>query len=89
MAVWNGATIYIPGGASEPQKGGNRGAVAAAVGAGLLYWKLHTASCKAGWYRDKLVNEKDDQTYNLTNKKNKSWKRGERGTFKHKTKDSG
>jgi hypothetical protein len=52
-----------------------------AVGAGLLYWKLHKRArmqgCLAG-NGDKLVNEKDNHTYNLTNKQNETLKPGER-----------
>jgi hypothetical protein len=80
-----GATPTYPGG-TRPSYGSKGaaigGAVAgAAVGAGLLYWKLHNRAklqgCVAG-DGDKLVNEKDNQTYNLTNKKNRSLKPGER-----------
>jgi len=43
----------------------------AAAGAGLLYWKLHNRAklegCAAG-DGDKLVSEKDNQTYSLTSK---------------------
>ena len=66
---------------------GSKGAViggvvaGAAAGAGLLYWKLHNRAklqgCVAGG-GDKLVNEKDNQTYSLTNKQNESLKPGER-----------
>lgn len=80
-----GATPTYPGGAHPSY--GSKGAViggavaGAAVGAGLLYWKLHNRAklqgCVAG-DGDKLVNEKDNQTYNLTNKHNKSLKPGER-----------
>jgi len=80
-----GAAPTYPGGAHPSY--GSKGAViggvvaGAAVGAGLLYWKLHNRAklqgCVAG-DGDKLVNEKDNQTYNLTNKHNKSLKPGER-----------
>ena len=59
------------------------GAVAgAAAGAGLLYWKLHNRSkklqgCVTG-DGDKLVNEKDNQTYRLTNTQKQTLKTGER-----------
>jgi hypothetical protein len=66
---------------------GSKGAViggvvaGAAAGAGLLYWKLHNRAklrgCVAG-AGDKLVNEKTNQSYNLTNKQNQSLKPGER-----------
>jgi hypothetical protein len=56
-------------------------AAGAAVGAGLLYWKLHNRAklqgCVAG-DGDKLVDEKNNQTYSLTNKLNRSLKPGER-----------
>lgn len=79
-----GASNY-PGGTrpSYGSKGAVIGGVAAgaAVGAGLLYWKLHNRSklqgCVAG-EGDKLVNEKTNQTYSLTNKQNQSLKPGER-----------
>jgi len=66
---------------------GSKGAViggvvaGAAAGAGLLYWKLHNRTklqgCVAGG-GDKLVSEKDNQTYSLTNKQNETLKPGER-----------
>ena len=66
---------------------GSKGAViggvvaGAAVGAGLLYWKFHSRArlqgCVAGG-GDKLVSEKDNHTYNLTNNQNQSLKPGER-----------
>jgi hypothetical protein len=80
------AIAQYPGGGAAP-KYGSKGAVVggvaagAAAGAGLLYWKLHNRAklqgCVAG-SGDKLVNEKDNQTYNLTNKQNESLKPGER-----------
>jgi hypothetical protein len=80
------ALAQYPGGGGSPSYG-SKGAViggvaaGAAVGAGLLYWKLHNRSklqgCVAG-DGDKLVNEKDKQTYNVTNKQNQSLKPGER-----------
>ena len=58
------------------------GAVAgAAAGAGLLYWKLHNRSKLQGCVTgdgDKLVNEKDNQTYRLTNAQQQTLKTGER-----------
>ena len=80
-----GGTSSYPGGTrpSYGSKGAVIGGVAAgvAVGAGLLYWKLHNRAklqgCVAG-EGDKLVNEKTNQTYNLTNKQNQSLKPGER-----------
>jgi hypothetical protein len=80
------AFAQYPGGGSSPSYG-SKGAViggvaaGAAAGAGLLYWKLHNRAklqgCVAGG-GDKLVNEKDQQTYSLTNKQNQSLKAGER-----------
>ena len=80
-----GATPTYPGGVRP--RYGSKGAViggvvaGAAVGAGLLYWKLHNRAklqgCVAG-DGDKLVNEKDNRTYSLTNTQYKSLKPGER-----------
>jgi hypothetical protein len=80
-----GATPTYPGGAHPSY--GSKGAViggvvaGAAVGTALLYWKLHNRAklrgCVVG-YGDKLVNEKDNQTYSLHNTQNKSLKPGER-----------
>ena len=80
-----GGTSNYPGG-TRPSYG-SKGAViggvvaGAAAGAGLLYWKLHNRAklrgCVAG-EGDKLVNEKTNQSYNLTNKQNQSLKPGER-----------
>jgi len=77
-----GSPTYNPHG-SYSNKGAIIGGVvaggAAAVG-GLLYWKHHHAAklqgCVSG-SGDKLVNEKDNQTYSLTNKLNESLKPGE------------
>jgi hypothetical protein len=74
------------GGGTSPSYGSKGavvgGAVAgAAVGAGLLYWKLHhrgkLQGCVAG-AGDKLVNEKNNQTYSLTNEQDETLKPGER-----------
>ena len=58
------------------------GAVAgAAAGAGLLYWKLHNRSKLKGCVTgdgDKLINDKDNQTYRLTYTQRQSLKTGER-----------
>jgi hypothetical protein len=58
------------------------GAVAgAAVVGGLLYWKLHNRAKLQGCVTgngDKLVNEKDNQTYSLNDQQNKTLKPGER-----------
>ena len=80
------AFAQYPGGGAAPSYG-NKGAViggvaaGAAVGAGLIYWKTRSHAklqgCVAG-DGDKLVTEKDKQTYNLTNKQNQSLKPGER-----------
>jgi hypothetical protein len=85
------------GGGTSPSYGSKGaaigGAVAgAAVGAGLLYWKLHNHAklqgCVAGT-GDKLVNDKDRQTYNLTNKQEETLKPGERvELLGKKTKDN-
>lgn len=81
------AMAQYPGGGGSHPSYGSKGAViggvaaGAAVGAGLLYWKFHNRAklqgCVAG-NGDKLVTEKDNQTYNLTNKQNESLKPGER-----------
>jgi hypothetical protein len=75
------------GGTGSYPSYGSKGAViggvvaGAAAGAGLLYWKLHNRTklqgCVAGG-GDKLVSEKDNQTYSLTNKQNETLKPGER-----------
>lgn len=75
-----------PGGVAAPSYG-SKGAViggvaaGAAVGAGLLYWKLHNEAklqgCVAG-DGDKFVTEKNSQTYKLTNKTQQSLRPGER-----------
>jgi len=66
---------------------GNKGAIiggvaaGAAVIGGLLYWKHHNRAklqgCVAG-AGDKLVNEKDNQTYSLSNPQNQTLKTGQR-----------
>ena len=74
------------GGGASPSygsKGAIIGGVAAgaAAGVGLLYWKLHSRTklqgCVAG-DGDTLVNEKNNQTYGLTNRNNETLKLGER-----------
>jgi hypothetical protein len=91
VSISGTAIAQYPGGGNYPggtrpsygSKGAVIGGVAAgaAAGAGLLYWKFHNRAklqgCVAG-SGDKLVNEKDNQTYNLTNKQNESLKPGER-----------
>ncbi len=80
-----GGTGTYPGG-TRPSYG-SKGAViggvvaGAAAGAGLLYWKLHNRAKVQGCLTgdgNQLVNEKDNQTYSLTNKQNQSLKSGER-----------
>jgi hypothetical protein len=79
-----GRTSNYPGGTrpSYGSKGAVIGGVAAgAAGAGFLYWKLHKRTklqgCVAG-EGDKLISEKTNQIYNLTNKQQQSLKPGER-----------
>ncbi len=80
------AMAQYPGGGASPSYG-SKGAVigglaaGAAAGAGLLYWKLHSRTKLRGCLSDqadKLVNEKNNQTYNLTNKQEQTLKPGER-----------
>src|SRR5207302_7303307 len=77
-----GSPTYSPHGSYSSQ-GAIIGGIAggAAVGAGLLYWKLHNRAklqgCLSG-AGDKLVSEKDNQTYSLTNKQDQTLKPGER-----------
>ena len=77
---------YPGGGTGSYPSYGSKGAVIGAVAggaaaAGLLYWKLHNRTkmqgCLAG-SGDKLVSEKDNQTYSLNNKQNQTLKPGER-----------
>src|SRR6266568_349715 len=69
-----GGTGTYPGGTrpSYGSKGAVIGGIAAgaAAGGGLLYWKLHNRAKLQGCVTgegDKLVNEKTNQTYSLTN----------------------
>jgi hypothetical protein len=86
------ALAQYPGGGGAGGSGsypsyGSKGAVIGAVAgggaaaAGLLYWKLHNRAkvqgCLAG-NGDKLVNEKSNHTYSLTNKQDQTLKPGER-----------
>ena len=80
-----GGTGTYPGGTrpSYGSKGAVIGGIAAgaAAGAGLLYWKFHNRAKLQGCVADggnKLVNEKDNQTYSLTNKHKESLKPGQR-----------
>jgi hypothetical protein len=77
-----GSPTYTPHG-TYSSKGAIIGGVVggAAVGAGLLYWKLHNRAKLEGCLSgdgDRLVNEKDNQTYSLANKQNETLKPGER-----------
>lgn len=81
------AMAQYPGGGSAAPSYGSKGAViggvaaGAAAGGGLLYWKLHSRTKLQGCLSDqadKLVNEKNNQTYTLTNKRNQTLKAGER-----------
>ncbi len=77
-----GSPTYTSHG-SYSNKGAIIGGVAAgaAVIGGLLYWKHHNQAklqgCVAGG-GDKLVNEKDNQTYSLSNPQNQTLKTGQR-----------
>jgi len=77
-----GRPTYNPHG-SYSNKGAIIGGVAGGAAAlgGLLYWKHHNRAklqgCVAG-SGDKLVNEKDNQTYSLSNPQNETLKPGER-----------
>jgi hypothetical protein len=77
-----GSPTYNPHG-SYSNKGAIIGGVAGGAAAlgGLLYWKHHNRAklqgCVAG-SGDKLVNEKDNQTYSLNNPQNETLKPGER-----------
>lgn len=75
------------GGPGSTPSYGSKGAIiggvaaGAAAGAGLLYWKLHKASKLQGCVTgdgDKLINEKDNQTYRLTNAQKQTLRTGER-----------
>jgi len=90
-------STYTPHG-TYSSKGAIIGGIAggAAAGAGLLYWKLHNRAklegCAAGAAGDgdRLVSEKDNQTYSLTSKQSETLKPGERVELQGKVKnDSG
>jgi hypothetical protein len=77
-----GSPTYNPS-RSYSNKGAIIGGVAAgaAVIGGLLYWKLHNRAKLQGCLTgsgDKLVNEKDNQTYSLNDQQNETLKPGER-----------
>jgi hypothetical protein len=76
-----GSPTYTPHG-TYSSKGAIIGGIAgAAVAGGLLYWKLHNRAKLQGCVGgdgDRLVNEKDNQTYSLTSKQNETLKPGER-----------
>ena len=96
------AIAQYPGGGGSGGSGsypsyGSKGPVIGAIAggtaaAGLLYWKFHNRAKVQGCLSsngDKLVNEKNNQTYNLTNKQNETLKPGERvELLGKKTKDS-
>ena len=101
VLVSSAAFAQYPGGGGAGSSGsypsyGSKGAVIGAVAggaaaAGLLYWKFHKRTkvegCLAGG--DKLVSEKDNHIYNLTNKQNQTLKPGELvELLGKKTKDS-
>ena len=77
-----GSPTYTPHG-SYSNKGAIIGGIVggAALVGGLIYWKHHhnqnkLQGCLTG--SDKLVNDKDKQTYNLTNSQNETLKPGDR-----------
>lgn len=77
-----GSPSYTPHG-SYSNKGAIIGGIAggAAIAGGLLYWRHHhhakLEGCVSG-NGDKLVSEKDNQTYSLNNQQNETLKPGER-----------
>jgi hypothetical protein len=91
VLVPGAAFAQYPGGGGTGGTGsypsyGSKGAVIGAVAggaaaAGLLYWKFHNRAkvegCLSG-NGDKLVSEKNNQTYNLANTQNQTLKPGER-----------
>ena len=87
MSSLSATAVAQYGGSGSTPGDGSKGAViggavaGAAAGAGLLYWKLHKRSKLQGCITgdgDKLVNEKDNQIYLLTNTQKQTLKTGER-----------
>lgn len=87
LASTSATALAQYGGPGSTPGYGSKGAViggaviGAAAGAGLLYWKLHKRTKLQGCVTgdgDKLVNEKDNQTYRLTNTQRQTLKTGER-----------
>jgi len=78
-----GSPTYSSPNGGYSNKGAIIGGVAAgaAVVAGLLYWRHHNRSKLQGCVTgngDKLVSDKDKQTYNLTNAQGETLKSGQR-----------
>ena len=89
-AQYGGGGGGMPGNPTyNPQRGySNKGAIiggvaagAAAALGGFLYWRHHNRAKLVGCVQgagDKLVADKDNQTYNLANQQNQTLKSGER-----------
>ena len=87
LASISATAVAQYGGPGSTPSYGSKGAVVGgvvagtAVGAGLLYWKLHKRTKLQGCVTgdgDKLVTEKDNLTYRLTNTQKRALKTGER-----------
>ena len=86
MSISATAIAQYGGGGATPGYGSKGAAIGGAVagaaaGAGLLYWKLHKPTKLRGCVTgdgDQLTNEKDNQTYRLTNAQKEVLKTGER-----------